>query len=81
MFVRTEGHGMDALKARAYAAYFKTEGREAAQPSEVDSGEIEHGGKQYVALRNRNGILAIYRVRNDGMLKRLRRWPAALEER
>lgn len=72
---------MNALKARACAAYFKTEGHDAAQPSEIDSGEIEHGGKRYVALRNRDGILAVYRVRNDGMLKRLRRWPSALEER
>jgi len=37
---------MDALKARAYAAYFKTDGRDAAQPSEFDSGEVEHSGKQ-----------------------------------
>lgn len=71
---------MDALKTRAYAAYFKHEGHDAPQPAETDSGATEHGGKQYVALRNRNGMLAVYRVRNDGMLKRLRRWPPALEE-
>jgi hypothetical protein len=38
------------------------------------------GGKRYVVLRNTKGVLAVYRVRNDGILKGLRRWPAALEE-
>jgi len=31
-------------------------------------------------LRNGGGVLALYRVRHDGMLKRLRCWPAELEE-
>jgi hypothetical protein len=35
--------------------------------------------KSYVALRNVNGMLAVYRVRNNGALKRLKRWPAELE--
>jgi hypothetical protein len=30
-------------------------------------------------LRNVNGVLAVYRIRNDGMLKRVRRWPQAVE--
>ena len=42
--------------------------------------EIEKvGGKAYVVLRNINGVLAVYRIRNDGMLKGLRRWPAELD--
>jgi hypothetical protein len=34
----------------------------------------------YVVLENVNGVLAVYRVRNDGMLRRMRRWPKAIEE-
>jgi hypothetical protein len=26
------------------------------------------------------GVLAVYRVRNDGILKGLKRWPKAIEE-
>jgi hypothetical protein len=72
---------MDQLLARAYSAYFKTANREgysADQPSESGSGLEEVGDKSYIVLRNGNGILAVYRVRHDGMLKRLRRWPVEL---
>lgn len=70
---------MGALTARAVAAYFRAEGwnPRAGQPG-ADSGEIERAGKRYVVLRNCNDILAVYRIRNDGMLKRLKRWPAGL---
>jgi hypothetical protein len=33
-----------------------------------------------VVLENVNGPLAVYRVRNDRTLKRLRRWPKDLVE-
>lgn len=33
----------------------------------------------YAVLSNVSGILAVYRVRRDGKLKGLKRWPAALE--
>lgn len=56
---------------RAFAAYFRSGGID--QPAK-SSGVVEHNGKAYVVLENVNGILAVYRVRNDGMLKRLRRW-------
>jgi hypothetical protein len=39
----------------------------------------ELAGKQYVVLENVNGVLAVYRVRNDGILKGLKRWPRELE--
>jgi hypothetical protein len=61
---------------RAFAAWFRTGGID--QPGN-DSGEVEHDGKSYVVLRNVNGILAVYRIRPSGMLKRMRRWPAALD--
>lgn len=71
---------MSDLTTRAYAAYFRANSGNSTvdQPSN-DSGELEHDGKRYVVLRNCRGILAVYRVRNDGMLKGLKRWPKELE--
>jgi hypothetical protein len=40
---------------------------------------MELGGKRYLKLTGGPRILAVYRVRNDGMLKRLRRWPSELD--
>jgi len=68
------------LLRRAFAAYFRSGGDFAMQPSDSASGLVFHNDKAYVALRNGSDTLAVYRVRNDGMLKRLRRWPAAVEE-
>jgi hypothetical protein len=68
---------MDDLTSRAFAAYFRSESGIVDQPAN-DSGPAEWAGKQYVVLRNVNGVLAVYRVRNSGALKRLRRWPSAL---
>lgn len=68
------------LLQRAMAAYFRySDAAGLNQPSHSDSGEIEHDGKLYVVLRNCNGVLAVYRVRPDGILKSLKRWPAEIE--
>lgn len=67
----------ERLVTRAFAAYFRAGGID--QPANY-SGVVLHDGKRYVVLVNAGGFLAVYRVRNDGMLKRLRRWPAALYE-
>jgi hypothetical protein len=68
----------EQLTQRAFAAYFRSAAREGslspAQPANY-SGVEEYNGKRYVVLRNVRGILAVYRVRNDGVLKGLRRWP------
>jgi hypothetical protein len=72
---------MDELTTRAMTAWFRAcraEGAIADQPAN-DSGPVVHEGKQYVVLRNVRGVLAVYRVRNDGVLKRLKRWPSELE--
>ena len=73
----------EQLTQRAFAAYFREAARGGAyspdQPAN-DSGVKEAGGKRYVVLRNVNGVLAVYRVRNDGVLKGLKRWPKELEE-
>jgi hypothetical protein len=64
------------LEGRAFRAYFRSGGVD--QPASGDP-TVEHGGKLYAVLSNVNGILAVYRVRNDGALKRLRRWPTAIQ--
>lgn len=72
----------EQLTQRAFAAYFQAAAREGfiyEQPADY-SGVEEAGGKVYVVLRNVNGILAVYRVRNDGILKGLKRWPKELED-
>jgi hypothetical protein len=70
----------EELLTRAMHAFFvaaRKNGLMFDQPSN-SSGVQEFAGKRYVILQNANGVLAIYRVRNDGMLKRLRRWPDSL---
>ena len=66
------------LLRRAMVAYFRTGGTE--QPSRA-SGVQEHNGHRYVVLRAHSATLAVYRIRNDGMLKRVGRWPRELEQR
>ena len=66
----------DDLYRRAMAAYWRGRVGDPGvdQPAQRRSGVEEHGGKKYVVLRG-DGVLAVYRVRNDGMLKGLKRWP------
>ncbi|WP_349268957.1 hypothetical protein MPNTM1_04179 [Mycolicibacterium parafortuitum] len=65
----------DELTRRAFAAYFRSGGTQ--QPTK-SSGVVDRDGKRYVVLNSARGVLAVYRVRNDGMLRRMRRWPADL---
>ena len=69
---------------RAFVAWFrypKTEGGLPDQPSPTASGTKRHDGMNYVLLRDaKNRLLAVYRVRNDGQLKRLVRWSRKLAE-
>lgn len=69
----------DDLTRRAFAAYFRTAGPNVDQPAS-SSGYERVNGRGYVVLRNVRGVLAVYRVRTSGALKRLARWPAALEQ-
>ena len=57
---------------RAMAAWFRS--GQSIQPSNT-SGVRVCKGKKYVVLENANGILAVYRIKVDGFLKRLKRWP------
>jgi len=71
---------MSDLLQRSMAAFFRYDQAAATnQPSNTLSGAVEHEGKSYVVLRNVSGVLAVYRVRNDGVLKRLKRWPYEIE--
>jgi len=67
----TEGR----LGSRAMAAYWRTE--QAPQQSS-DPGLYKVEGKFHVVLANDGGILAVYRVKNDGVLRRLKRIPKCL---
>ena len=61
---------------RALAAWF----RSGAMDTPANDSSVEvHDGHWYAVLRNINGILAVYRVKNDGHLRRLRRPPASIE--
>ena len=68
-------HDEPKLLSRAMAAYFRA-GNTIQPANESDVKDV--GGKTYVALRNISGVLAVYRVRNDGVLKGLKRWPLAI---
>jgi len=68
---------MDDMVKRAMAAWFRSGGN--IQPANT-SGVRTHDKRKYVVLENINGFLAVYRIKTDGFLKRLKRWPAALEE-
>jgi hypothetical protein len=63
------------LQRRALAAWFRGGGTD--QPAEPDHLQDEEG-HAYIVLHNANGILAVYRVKNDGALRSLRRYPKAL---
>lgn len=64
------------MTTRAMAAWFRSGA--AIQPANTSGGR-EHGGKKYVVLENANGPLAVYRIKVDGFLKRLKRWPKEIE--
>jgi hypothetical protein len=69
---------------RAYRAYFLEQGR-TGYTGEIPSERMSYSGrlrgKYYVVLKDVVGnVLAVYRVRKNTALKRLKRWPAELGE-
>lgn len=60
---------------RALAAYGWSDG----EPLPTSAKPKTLAGLQYVVLRRGKAILAVYRVRNDGKLKRLSRLPDGLK--
>lgn len=65
---------LDDVQRRALVAYAKTDGD--PLPSSVTTRTIDK--LQYVVLKKGSTLLACYRVRNDGKLKRLVRLPDRL---
>ena len=62
---------------RALSAYYRTAGD--SVPEASASREQTHAGKRYVVLgRQDESVLAVYRIKPDGLLRRMRRWPEAL---
>lgn len=74
----------EQLARRALAAWYRADcGGEhdpLALTPPVSGVAAEHAGKRYAMVMNGFRVpLAVYRVRNDGVLKRLRQWPRALD--
>jgi hypothetical protein len=65
------------LMSRAFAAWFRSGGTDMPAAS---SSLWVIDGKHYVTLENVNGLLACYRLTNEGQLKRLKRLPKELLE-
>lgn len=72
------------LLSRAHATYFATgkhDGVARLQPSRYSNVGTTAYGRNYVVLRNVSGVLAVFRIRTpSGALRRLKRWPASLEQ-
>lgn len=73
--------GEDELYHRAVRAYYLNARRHnyvPQQPAAARSGLETLEDKDYMVLRNHERMLAVYRVRKDGIMKLLRRPPKAL---
>ena len=68
------------LVDRAIAAYWKTTPPAAAAclPDEYSSRTERHQGRQYVVLSDGCQVAAVYRVRYDGVLRRMKRPPQVI---
>jgi len=67
----------DLSTRRALGAYMHSPGALANAMLAMSGADTDAKGRRYVVLRDGGiDICAVYRVRNDGTLKRLKRWPA-----
>jgi len=67
----------DLFTRRALGAYMHSPGAHANALLAMSGADTDAKGRGYVVLRDGSiDICAVYRVRNDGTLKRLKRWPA-----
>lgn len=62
---------------RAFRAYLATDGA-ARQPIERHSTELKLNGLRYVVLGDDAQVVAVYRVKNNGALRRMKRWPMSV---
>ena len=68
------------LVDRAIAAYWKTtpSAATACRPDQYSSRTERHQGRQYVVLSDGCQVAAVYRVRYDGVLRRMKRPPKVI---
>jgi hypothetical protein len=72
---------MKERERRALAAYWRNPGSDYPHPPELVE-HVEKDGNEYAVLSaDVVGVLAVYRVRRDGQLKRLKRAPDFKEDR
>lgn len=67
---------------RASAALYRQtlrEGVQFNQPSSDSGIRADSNGRKYVVLENISGVLAVYRIKTDGTLRRMKRWPKEIE--
>jgi hypothetical protein len=72
----------DDYLPRALAAWYRGSATGASRqyPSEALSQQVTLAdGKSYVLIASRSQVLGVYRIRPSGLLRRLRRWPKAVE--
>lgn len=67
------------LESRALSAYLRRGGNELAQPAAHQTRVRELAGRKYVTLGNCDGLLACYRVRPNGHLRKLVRVPREMD--
>lgn len=66
----------DLYTRRALGAYRHSCSAPANALLAMSGADTDRKGRRYVVLRDGSiDICAVYRVRNDGRLKRLKRWP------
>lgn len=70
----------EGLVSRAVRAYSRRFGTDAIQPANT-SQVMDHGGKNYVVLRNCNGILALYQITASDRLRYVDEVPEGALER
>lgn len=63
---------------RAFNAYLSTDGADARQPIEQHCAEVVVNNLGYVVLGDGEQVVAVYRKKNNGALRRMRRWPLSL---
>lgn len=67
----------DLVTRRALGVYAHACGSRADALLAMSGADTDMKGRRYVVLRDGSiDVRAVYRVRNDGRLKRLKRWPA-----
>ncbi len=71
---------MDAVLTRALAAYFKHDSDPQSGPFDCQVEAHGYGDDmlQYTVLRSQGKVQAVFRVKNNGALKRLKRIPQGL---